>query len=59
MSNVLLAAFGTGITLIAFAGFSVYQLEKTAAEAHGPRRHTAADPDGSSPEATDRPPRAA
>lgn len=32
MSSVLLAVFGSVITAIAFAGFSVYQLEKTAAE---------------------------
>jgi hypothetical protein len=33
MSNVLLAALGGIITMIVFAGFSVYQLEKTAAQA--------------------------
>ena len=36
MSNVLLAGFGTLVSMIALAGFSVYQLEKEAAEAHGP-----------------------
>lgn len=36
MSNTLLAGFGTLVTLLALAGFSVYQLDKTAAEAHGP-----------------------
>lgn len=37
MSNLLLAGFGTVVTMLALAGFSVYQLEKTSAEAHGPR----------------------
>jgi hypothetical protein len=36
MSNVLLAGFGTLVSMIALAGFSVYQLEKEASEAHGP-----------------------
>lgn len=32
MNSVLLAVFGSVITAIAFAGFSIYQLEKTAAK---------------------------
>ena len=36
MSNTLLSGFGTLVTLLALTGFSVYQLDKTAAEAHGP-----------------------
>lgn len=35
MSNALLAGFGTFVAMLALAGFSVYQLDKTAAEAHG------------------------
>lgn len=33
MSNVVLAALGTTVTLIAFAAFSVVQLAKTEAQA--------------------------
>ncbi len=36
MSNVILAGLGTFVMLIVLAGFSVYQMEKEAAELHGP-----------------------
>jgi hypothetical protein len=45
MSNVLLAGFGTLVTMIALAGFSVYHLEKTDAAAGGDRARAAATPD--------------
>ena len=36
MSNVILAGIGTFVMFISLAGFSVYQMEKEAAELHGP-----------------------
>ena len=53
MSNVLLAGFGTLVSMIALAGFSVYQLEKEASEAHGPdaERSRSSDPADDVPQA--------
>ncbi len=36
MSNALLAGIGTLVTMLALGAFSVYQLDKTEAEYHGP-----------------------
>lgn len=47
MSNLLLAAFGTLVTMLALAGFSVWQLQKIDAQAHGPG--TRREPAGSAP----------
>ena len=56
MNGFLLAGFGTFVTFLALGGFSVWQLGKTEAQAHGP---AAGVPATAGPSPTEDVPRAA